>query len=188
MSDRAQGTQVFEVASVVRLWQNLAMPNNPILHVLLRDLQICAIITLTAMVVMAVFAVPVTFIADHPEPPALSRRLAWNWLVGVANTAGSWILLTAVLEISLQWVPGLFGPPSTAVFLVYFMCVIVSIRLMWRSATAPPRSQPRQFSLKTLLITQLVIVVLCGLWIGVRRGEIDMLYRLQREQARQVIP
>jgi UDP-N-acetylmuramyl pentapeptide phosphotransferase/UDP-N-acetylglucosamine-1-phosphate transferase len=162
---------------------------NPIVTLLMRDLQICAVITIAAMAVMAVFAVPITIAAEYPDDVrSMPRKMSWVWLVGTVTTAGSWILLTAVLGILLTWVPSLRDLPSTAFFLAYFICVIVSIRRMWLSATASPSSKPRQFSLKTLLIAQLVIVVLCGVWIGVRRSEIDSLYQLQREQTRQAIP
>jgi hypothetical protein len=176
---------VSDVAAVFNLWQNIEMFENPIVHLLLRDLHFCIAITIIAMVVTAVFAVPITIAAEYPEDVrSMPRKMAWVWLVGTVNTAGSWILLTAVLEISLQWLQSLFGPFSTPVFLAYFICVIVSIRLMWLSAIALPSRKPRQFSLKTLLLTQFVIVVLCALWIGVRRHEIDRLYK-QREQLRQ---
>lgn len=162
---------------------------NPIVTLLMRDLQICAVITFAAMVLMAVFAVPITIAAEYPDDiRSIRKKMSWVWLVGTANTVGSWILLTAALEISLRWVPDLHFVSSTPVFLAYFICVIISIRLMWLAANAPISSKPHQFSLKTLLITQLVIVFLCGVWIGVRRGEIDRLYQLQRGQTRQAIP
>jgi hypothetical protein len=164
------------------------MLDNPILYLLMRDLGACAVMTIVAMVIMAVVAVPITFMANNPdEVRALPKRLLANWFLGVAVTAGLWILLTAIGDILLLWLPGI-GDLSIPALFAYSLCFIVGIRVMWRSANTPTGKQPRQFSLKTLLIAQLVILSLCGLWIAVRRSEIEWLYKLQRQQTRQAMP
>jgi hypothetical protein len=167
----------------------MGMPANPIVYLLLRDLENCAVIIIFAMVIMGVFAVLVTFIANNPDDfMTLPKWLIGNWVIGVATTAGLWILTTAVLQLTMPWLPDLINLHSTPVFLAYFLCFIVGIRNMWRNATRPAGKQARTFSLKTLLVAQLIILSLCGLWIAIRRSEIDSLYKLQREQTRQAIP
>lgn len=166
------------------------MFRDPILKILTRDLLHCAEITLVAMVIMIVVALPVTFMAKNPDEfRALPIRLLRNWFVGVVHTAGSWIVLTALVDLGLA---SLTQPHDALILplgLGYFMCLVVSTRLMWRSANTPAPEKPRRtFSLLALILTQVLLLAVCGLWMACRRGEIEQHYQLQADQARQTIP
>lgn len=113
------------------------MDRDLVFQLLLRDLCACLGFTIVAGVIMLVIAVPTTFMANHPgEFQDLPKRLLWNWFVGTAFTAGSWILLTAMLDLCLQWLTSgqhlLFYP-----FMVgYFLGWIAGIVAMWRAANS----------------------------------------------------
>lgn len=163
--------------------------NSPVLFLLLRDLQQWACITFLVALVMAVLAVPVTFMANNSDEfRSLPWRLIRNWFSGVVHTVGSWIVLTWLAEFTMQLlfrrsaVPlDLVGPPLV---LLYLMCLVVSVRIMWRNANKPAPVQRRTFSLSQLLWTQAILLLICGCWVAVRREELQEHYQLQAEHAR----
>lgn len=150
------------------------MPEHSLFHLLLRDLQACLGILLFAIVFVTTVAVPMAFSDEHlkqlPWVPSWALRI---WFVGVIHTAGWWIVLTAIFH--LLWLAlGAGKLLLLPLFLGYLFSFVVSIRQMVRTTHQPPEDVPKTFSLKSLLITQFVILALCGLWLITRRAELGI--------------
>ena len=168
------------------------MYENPVLFLLLQDLINAAGITLVALAAVGIVAIPMAcskFHSQYLQP--FSKRLFRIWFVGTANTAGSWIVLSELLnqvllltnEPKFNTPPRLqstFGLILLAFAVPYLLCFVVGLRKMWRFTQTPPVKQKRSFSLKTLLIAQFVILFLCGLWVIARRGEIAHLNHMRK--------
>ena len=165
--------------------ENNEMPGNPIVYVLLRDLQVCVAIACVAVPFVTIIALPMTFRSGYQSDRRFWLwRLISIWLVGFAYLTGGWIALTAVTCFVIEnfflqtGIPSARANSPLALLVVLPIAgcianIVLAVNRMLRVADPAFDRPPWRFSLQTLLIAQFVILFLCGLWMMARRAEIE---------------
>ncbi len=157
------------------------MYENPVQYLLWQDLTTCAFLAIMAMIVMAVFAVPITFMAKNTDDlRALPTRLLGNWLIGVASTTGLWIVLAAFFDALSQWTRYRPFELIIPILIAHLLCTLAGVRFMWLAANTSGHRFPIRFTLRNLLIAQFLILLGCGLWMSLRREDIELMNEMRR--------
>jgi hypothetical protein len=173
---------------------------EPILNALSTDL---AAVCLGFMVFGVLYFIPsmvVAFIAATVSRPnswsELPRGSVWGWLIGVI----AWVSTTALLILLAEMLLGSRMSGFRIELFVGFMFIgfLVAVSAQYHFDThfylsqgqdrvgweTEPRFRPVKryftFTLKSLLIAQIVLIFLFGLWVGARRSSILREYELRR--------
>ena len=131
----------------------------------------------------------VSFIAAARTEPTLWRHVPlgifWGWIAGVLAAAVTGVISLAVAETGLfreNWVTIViaFGTCGIAAIIANYRAATsyyqnrIKARLGWQITDPPlqPANRWYSFSLRKLLLSQVILLSVMGLWLAVRRGEI----------------
>jgi hypothetical protein len=133
----------------------------------------------------------------------MSRGMAWGWAIGVLTWAlvtGFLFLLAEMLlgvrttEFRIELLLGIGSISFLAAIGVQYHLVIhyfrsqIQDRVGWEQEPRfrAPERRFFSFSLKTLLIAQVLLIMLIGVWIGARRKSILQVYEERRVRAERI--
>lgn len=174
-----------------------------VLEMLWRDTQFLGTLVCVAGLIWLIPAFVITFVAAARTEPTLWRDLPagvfWGWLAGSAALAVCLALSFAALAIgntreswlSLSFVFGCSGFAAVAAnyrAAVRFHRQRIQDRLGWKLDYHSPEPAKRRFSftLRQLLISQMVFIFAFALWVGVRRDHILRTHRYRQQEAERV--
>lgn len=171
-----------------------------VLEMLWRDTQFLGTILCVVGLIWLVPSFVITFVAAARTEPTLWRDLPagvfWGWLAGSAALAVCLALSLAALAIGNtgeSWlsISFVFGCSGFAAVVANYRAAVrfhrqrIQDRLGWKLDYDPPEPAKRRFSftLRQLLISQMVFIFAFALWVGARRDQIVRKYRFRQEEA-----